>query len=399
MKILHTADWHLGSDFFRENRDAEFEKTLNFLVDTIRANNIQCVLIAGDIFNSPHPSNKASELYYNFLLNASRAGVKKIIVTAGNHDSPHYMDAPRELLNVMNIHVFSSFQKENPEKHLLELKEEDGSTAAVVLALPFLRENDLREPREGEENNARTESIIQRTEELYLQMTELARQKFPGIPLIATGHFWAVGPQDYFFYDHVGNAPPIPVGKIAEKVDYLALGHIHTQYEIQSIPNARYSGSLLCTGFNEAQNLKKITILDSSHLEQEPQMLDIPSFQNIKTITADTWDILAGQLEELKSSPESIWLQVNYEGPFIADLDAEIRKQLNKTKVILLQTRSKECNPDIHISATPGKKLSEMTPHEVFERILQQQKNIDDETKRKMQEALQDVINDLEGNL
>ena len=87
MKILHTSDWHLGAVFDSRKRYDEFDKVLEFILKVIREEHIEAVIIAGDVFDSNLPSNRATEQYYNFLVSARDAGVKNLIVTAGNHDS------------------------------------------------------------------------------------------------------------------------------------------------------------------------------------------------------------------------------------------------------------------------------------------------------------------------
>ena len=92
MKILHTSDWHLGAVFDSQKRYEEFDKVLEFLLKVIREEHIEAVIIAGDVFDSNLPSNRATEQYYDFLVASRDAGVKNVIVTAGNHDSASFLE-------------------------------------------------------------------------------------------------------------------------------------------------------------------------------------------------------------------------------------------------------------------------------------------------------------------
>ena len=129
MKILHTADWHLGASFGPERRIGEFDRALDWLAETIRKEKIEALLIAGDVFDTGVPPNSAVEQYYRFLLKARDAGVRKAIVTAGNHDSASFLDAPKALLEQLDIFVAG---KADPEYDslIIPLTEADGTPAA-----------------------------------------------------------------------------------------------------------------------------------------------------------------------------------------------------------------------------------------------------------------------------
>ena len=108
MKILHTADWHLGVSLGAEKRFDEYDSLLDHFRSIIKEENIDVVIIAGDVFDSHIPPNRAAEQYYRFLVQAGKAGVKEIIVIGGNHDSAAYLEAPKEILKYLSVHVFAS---------------------------------------------------------------------------------------------------------------------------------------------------------------------------------------------------------------------------------------------------------------------------------------------------
>ena len=106
MKILHTADWHLGNIFHGHDRETEQRHFLLWLVDTIRLHAPDAVIVAGDVFDSSNPSVWAEALYYDFIRRATEAlpGVE-IVIVAGNHDSPRRLEAPAPLLGLHNIYI------------------------------------------------------------------------------------------------------------------------------------------------------------------------------------------------------------------------------------------------------------------------------------------------------
>lgn len=363
MKILHTADWHLGASLNNAKRYHEFNAMLDFLLDLIRKEQIPCVIVAGDIFDVPVPPNRAIELYYRFLTGCAVAGVRHCIIIAGNHDSPSFIEAPKELLKRLNVHVFGSFNREDPASHLIDL---DGE--AVVLALPFLHERDVRSSLSGETYNEQRSALQQGTIETYRALTALAKEKYPALPLIATGHFWAVEKEGEA--EPVGNTHPIPLCDFPPEIGYLALGHIHGGYPV--IPTGYYSGSPLPMKFDEAEKDKCVLIVETNHLSAPPQIITLPVFQPMKTLCGNMEEI-AAQIAELAETGTGIWLRVENTGAFQPNLRTDLLDLIKGTKLELISCGNREPNPAILRRTVATEKLSELTPETVFQRLLAQQ--------------------------
>jgi exonuclease SbcD len=105
MKILHTSDWHLGRSLYGRKRYEEFSAFLDWLAQTIEKEKVDALLVAGDVFDTSTPSNRAQELYYRFLAQVSTSCCRNVVVIAGNHDSPTFLNAPGELLRALNVYV------------------------------------------------------------------------------------------------------------------------------------------------------------------------------------------------------------------------------------------------------------------------------------------------------
>ncbi len=105
MRVLHTSDWHIGRTLYGRERYGEFEAFLDWLVVLVEEENIDVLLVAGDVFDNSTPGNHAQELYYRFLCRVAASSNRHVVVTAGNHDSPSFLNAPRELLKCLNVHV------------------------------------------------------------------------------------------------------------------------------------------------------------------------------------------------------------------------------------------------------------------------------------------------------
>src|SRR5690554_6789439 len=99
MKVLHTSDWHLGRLLYGHNRAEQFQQFLDWLLEAIIAQNIDILIVAGDIFDSNLPSNQAQGQYYAFLAKVSSTQCRHVVVIGGNHDSPSFLNAPKGLLS------------------------------------------------------------------------------------------------------------------------------------------------------------------------------------------------------------------------------------------------------------------------------------------------------------
>ncbi|NLE26621.1 MAG: exonuclease subunit SbcD, partial [Clostridiaceae bacterium] len=118
MKIIHTSDWHLGCSLFGRKRYEETEKFLDWLSELLEQENIDVLLVAGDIFDTTTPSNRAQKLYYQFLHRVAQSSCRHVVITAGNHDSPSFLNAPRELLRYLQVYIVGSME-ENPDDEVL----------------------------------------------------------------------------------------------------------------------------------------------------------------------------------------------------------------------------------------------------------------------------------------
>ena len=148
MKILHTSDWHLGRSLYGRKRYDEFSAFLDWLTQTIENEGIDALLVAGDVFDTSTPSNRAQELYYRFLCRVSTSCCRHVVVIAGNHDSPSFLNAPKELLRALNVYVVGSMT--DPLEDEVIVLHKDEQPEAIVCAVPYLRDKDIRTVEPGE---------------------------------------------------------------------------------------------------------------------------------------------------------------------------------------------------------------------------------------------------------
>lgn len=143
LRILHTSDWHLGRSLYGKSRYNEFEAFLNWLAELIAQEHIDVLLISGDVFDTTTPSNKAQELYYFFLARIAKTGCRKVIVIAGNHDSPTFLDASKAILKALDVEVIG-YAGSDPESEVIAVRDINNKVELVVCAVPYLRERDIR---------------------------------------------------------------------------------------------------------------------------------------------------------------------------------------------------------------------------------------------------------------
>ncbi|ALW86531.1 hypothetical protein AUC43_16440 [Hymenobacter sedentarius] len=267
MRVLHTADWHLGQRFISgHERTDEHRHFLHWLVATVREHAVEILVIAGDVFDSGSPSNQALELYYDFLLQMQSTECRDIVVVGGNHDSPATLNAPARLLRHLRVHVVGCVP-DCFEDQVLILNDAAGQPGLVVCAVPFLRDRDVRLSVPGETAEEREARLKQGIADHYARIAEVEhvwQLKANGLPVLATGHLYAAGaaPSDSERTIHVGNLGQVTAEHFPEIFDYVALGHLHRPQRVGGREHIRYSGSPIALSFSEIDHGKEVLLLD-----------------------------------------------------------------------------------------------------------------------------------------
>nr|MCU0347519.1 exonuclease subunit SbcD [Saprospiraceae bacterium] len=257
MKILHTSDWHLGQKFISRDREEEHRLALDWLVQTIEKEQVDLLLVAGDVFDIGSPPNYARALYFNFLKKVVRTKCRHIVITGGNHDSPQMLEAPRELLQLLDVHVVGAASEQVGDE-IIVLKNEQGEPEAVVAAVPFLRDQDLRRAASSDGGQERIERIKEGILAHYVAVGEAVVTDFAKlkIPKIAMAHLCVTGAEASDKQDNIylGNVENIRADQFPSVFGYVALGHIHRPQKIGGLKQVRYSGSLIPLSFSETKD-------------------------------------------------------------------------------------------------------------------------------------------------
>ncbi|MCB0520913.1 MAG: exonuclease SbcCD subunit D C-terminal domain-containing protein [Lewinellaceae bacterium] len=373
MKLLHTSDWHLGQKFISREREEEHRLALDWLVKTIVNEKIDLLIVAGDVFDIGNPPNYARSLYYNFLKQLWGTTCRHIVVTGGNHDSPHMLNAPKELLQLLNVHVVGH-APEQMEDAVLVLKNKKGTPEAVVAVVPFLRDQDLRRAGNGETGLERTDKIRQGILAHYEAVAEKAEVfKHLKVPIIATGHLCATGAEASEKQDNIylGNLENIRADQFSNVFDYVALGHIHRAQAVGGMGHVRYSGSLIPLSFSETKDEKSVTVVEFEEGKiKVVYELALPVFRRLKS--------LEGSLPQVKQRLEKLhekyreslspWAEVIVESDtVIPNLSGLMQDFVENLHVELLRTRLKSSHFSLDAQVVDVE-LEALDPLEVFQK-------------------------------
>lgn len=338
MRFIHTADWHLGNQMHDINRTQEACAFLSWLKNQIVEKEAHALIIAGDVFDSANPSTEARRLYYSFLASLSGTCCRTVVITGGNHDSAVMLDAAKDLLEVMSIHVVGSVSNLRPEDMVIELSDDDSAagnpTGAICLAVPFVRELELRNLLSA--GNAAADSpddcdLYSRAyKKLYAQVFSAAEKVRDGrkIPVIATGHLYAAELEGRLaglksnkktddgvrVIDTVGTLGSVPPSVFPENADYVALGHIHYTTMVAKNPRIRYSGSPFVMGFDEALLPHYVLCVDAeAGKSPEVEKLEVPQTFVYRRISG-TLDEIRNQIEDFSrlESQKPVFLEICY---------------------------------------------------------------------------------------
>jgi len=265
MRLLHTSDWHLGQTLHDFDRSYEQQCFLNWLLDALETEQIDALLIAGDIFDNPNPSADAQKQFYQFLTEARRRIPQlDIVIIAGNHDSAGRLEAPASLLETLGVTVVGCARAASGDLELdrliTPLRNRQGNIAAWCLAIPFLRPGDV--PKVATDGDAYLEGVRQ----LYRQALDQAlNRRQNGQAIVALGHCHMHGGQTSEDSERrivIGGAEALPADTFDPLIAYAALGHLHRAQRVGGQERVRYSGSPLPMSFTEIDYPHQVVRVD-----------------------------------------------------------------------------------------------------------------------------------------
>jgi DNA repair protein SbcD/Mre11 len=285
MKILHTADWHLGKKLNDYSRVPEQIEVLTEVCQIADDHDVDIVLIAGDLFDTFNPGADAIELFYKTLHKLAKNGKRAVIAIAGNHDSADRIEAPDPLARECGIFLSGrpktqinacsldcGLEITNSAPGFIELKLPNYSYPLRLILAPYANEQNMRQFL-GTEN--REEELRRLLEQNWQQLAnQWCDEKGVNI-LMAHLYFMqegAVVTEEHEDEEkpilHIGGAQAIYTSNIPKQIQYVALGHLHRFQIVDKNPcPVVYSSSPLSYSFSEAGQQKFVVIL-----EAQPQL-------------------------------------------------------------------------------------------------------------------------------
>ena len=300
LRILHTSDWHLGISTGPVSRVEEQQWFLEWLLGTLKARDVDALVVAGDVFDSMHPSAEAQGLYYGFLARVGAAGVRDVVVVGGNHDSASRLDAPRALLEAVHVHVVGGLPvaDDRLDRMIAPLRpRESNSPAAVCLAVPYTHEYRLGIRTSDLDRNQTRAAFKEAFSELYSDVADHAQAQYPGLPLIATGHLtmgFGAKQDDYPLEIHqMGAIDSLPTDILNPNIRYTALGHIHRCYPVAG-STAWYCGTPIPYSLAEMVPTRQVLIVDiEGEAEACVERVEIPRRRDLVELVGTPEAVLA----------------------------------------------------------------------------------------------------------
>ncbi|MBL9078114.1 MAG: exonuclease SbcCD subunit D C-terminal domain-containing protein [Planctomycetes bacterium] len=298
MRILHTADWHLGHTLRGHSRHAEHAHFLRWLVATVVEREVDALLLAGDVFDSANPPAPAWRLWFGFLGELKRARPSlQVVVIAGNHDSAARLEAPQDLLAAFDVRIVGAIARGadgrlGVDDLLVPLRGRDGAVAAWCAAIPFLRSSDvlalvppplpadapppaglpaagdfvLPRPVVDAPTVAEGDPLLDGMRTLHAELFAAARaRRLPGQALVALAHGYLVGGALSELSERKvlgGNQHALPLDLFPDECAYVALGHLHRPQQLAGREHVRYSGSPIPLSMPEREHAHHVVFVD-----------------------------------------------------------------------------------------------------------------------------------------
>lgn len=373
MRILHTADWHLGKSLEKRSRIDEQRKFLDDFIEIAKENDIDLVIIAGDIYDSSNPPAIAEKMFYDTLKKISDNGKRLILIIAGNHDNPERLVASAPLAREHGIIMIGTLKTiidtGNYGRHKIInsgegfIEVEINGEKAVILTVPYLSEKRLNEVlyKDMDSDEERIKSYSDRVFSLFDSLKDNYREDT--INLLVS-HLYAMGSEEGGSERSIqlGGSYIVNCDCFPKEAQYIALGHVHKP---QLVPGtnkkARYSGSPIHYNKKEVSYNKKCFVVDvKANEEANVREVYFKVYKPIEIWKCENFDDALLKCEENKDRECWVYLEIKVDRYMRED---EIKKLKELKKDILEITPIIE---NIHRDDESAISLSEKSFEELF---------------------------------
>ena len=383
MKLLHTSDWHVGKTIRGASRSDEHIAVLAEIAQIAARDEVDLVIVAGDLFDSAAPSAEAERIVYRALLDLADTGAR-VAVIAGNHDNPRRLRAVAPLLRLGQVHVVAEPTRPD-DGGVIELRTRDGADVRLAM-LPFVSKRGIVRAKHLLAKQA-FENVQDYRERLRLLIQRLCEPFHLDTVNVLTTHAFVLGGEAgggerlaHLVEEYAITAQSFPMS-----IGYGALGHLHRPQSVRH--PLHYCGSPLQIDFGEAEQVKQVNVVTlEPGIPADVRAVRLTAGRPLRTLT--------GTLEELTSVSvdDDAWLKVVVQGPGRAGLAQTVRELLGPGVV------------DVRVespgSAVRKRRLDHRnrSPQEVFGEYLEHE-NIEDRRVRDLFGELLDEQSDAPAGL
>ncbi len=400
LKILHTSDLHIGKRLYQAELYEEQNLFFQWLVEYIRQNQVNVLLVSGDVFDVANPSSESRRIYFE-LLRELMILKCKVIIAGGNHDSPSVLEAPRELLKHLDIYVTGSLP-DDYSSMLVPVKNKAGETEVVVACVPFLRDADLRRYNQDENYEERTEAIRKGIVKVFQQTAEQCKIHFPGVPALAMGHLYVQGGfvSESEREIQVGNLAGLEVKNLPDYFSYYALGHLHKPQE----PGEKfiYSGSPVQLSFSESGNANRVMLITTDQQSLSFESIPVPLNRKLVRIEGTVEEIrqklrtYSSEGRRLTDLIELIALEEKHDPAKLLDLETVI-EDFKHENATILKYRIRFANGALGTASLydESQRISEMKAEDVFVKRLDKEE-LPDPTRDMLLDAFREILDEVD---
>lgn len=263
MKFLHTSDWHVGRTIRNRSRNDEHRAVFAEIIDIARREQVDAVLLTGDIFHERRPALEAQELLAETLAELARQRIPSVVIP-GNHDDPNLLRALKPLGDLVQVHIVSEVGEEL-DSLIVPLRERDGTEKALIGCLPYLHPHQVLSAADGAgtSEDARMSAYQTKLQEYFRALEDRMKRRDRQAVAVMLAHVDIQG-SEFGGGEWRSNVFSLNGAILPAHVHYLALGHIHKPQPAPGArAQARYAGSILQMDFGEREQQKSVCFIEA----------------------------------------------------------------------------------------------------------------------------------------
>lgn len=384
MKILHTGDWHLGKNLEGQSRMDEQEAFLNDFIKIVEENDIDLVIIAGDIYDSSNPPARAEKMFYNALKKISKNGERLTLVISGNHDNPERLVSAGPLAREHGIIMVGTPKSiVQPGEYGLNkilssgegfIEIEINKERAIILTVPYPSEKRLNEILyDGmDDDEMKVKSYGERIHSLFDNLKSNYREDT--INLVVS-HLFAMGSEEGGSERSIqlGGSYIVDGGCFPEEAQYVALGHVHKPQIVPGTKGrARYSGSPIHYNKKEISYEKKCFLINvNAGEEADIQEIVLKVYKPIEIWKCTSVESAISKCEENKEKDCWVYLEITTDR-YIAEDEIKLMKSI-KNDILEIMPKIKGATED----DSEVEDFKDMSFQDIFKEFYIRERNVE----------------------